>query len=196
MTDPEDREWLAQVRADYERPLPDRDAARERLLERLRREPATRRTRWSPGWWVAPGALALRPAVAAAALALVLALGLVAGGWYGAHRALPAPRTVASLPPAPAGMVGAVTFALNAPGASRVALVGDFNGWDPEAMPLKRSALGDLWTTEIRLDSGMHTYAYVIDGRDWLTDPSAPMTPDAAFGARHSVVVVAGGDAL
>ena len=35
-----------------------------------------------------------------------------------------------------------VTFVFRAPGASTVALVGDFNGWDPEATPLRRVDAG------------------------------------------------------
>ncbi len=87
-------------------------------------------------------------------------------------------------------------FVFRAPGASRVALVGDFNGWDPEATPLRRAALGDAWTAEVPLPRGLHVYAFVIDGREWTPDPSAPLTPASSYGRRNSVVVVGEGGAL
>jgi 1,4-alpha-glucan branching enzyme len=90
----------------------------------------------------------------------------------------------------------AVTFVFRAPGASRVSLVGDFNGWDPEAMPLRRAALGDTWIAQVRLEHGLHAYAFVIDDTDWSADPSAPLAAEASFGRRNSVVVVGEGDAL
>jgi hypothetical protein len=42
----------------------------------------------------------------------------------------------------------------------------------------------------IALERGLHAYAFVIDGRDWAPDPSAPLAPVATFGRRNSLVVV------
>ncbi len=86
-----------------------------------------------------------------------------------------------------------VTFVFRAPGASRVCLVGDFNGWDADATPLRRAALGDMWTAQVPLRHGLHAYAFVTDGSDWSFDPSAPLAPEATFGRRNSVVVVGEG---
>jgi len=71
-----------------------------------------------------------------------------------------------------------------------VSVVGDFNGWDPTATPLKRAATGDSWTARVPLERGLHAYAFVIDGRDWAPDPSAPLAPVATFGRRNSLLVV------
>jgi 1,4-alpha-glucan branching enzyme len=89
-----------------------------------------------------------------------------------------------------AGVSKAVTFVFRAPGATSVSLVGDFNGWNPDAMPLKRAALGDTWITQVPLERGLHVYAFVIDGSDWKTDPSAPLAPVASFGRRNSLMLV------
>jgi hypothetical protein len=177
---PDDR-WDERVREEYDRPLAGEAEARERVIARLRREPPPRRAPWTPAWWTTPFAWRMPPALAAAAVLATLGAGIAAGvAWRGAtHEA----RVV------DAGATP-VTFVFRAPGAATVALVGDFNGWDPQATPLARAALGDAWTAEVALPRGLHVYAFVIDGRDWASDPSAPLAPDAAFGRRNSVVVV------
>ena len=90
----------------------------------------------------------------------------------------------------------AVTFVFQAPGASRVSLVGDFNGWDPDATPLARATTGEIWTAQVPLEHGLHAYAFVIDGRDWEPDPAAPLAPVATFGRRNSLLVVGEDQAL
>jgi 1,4-alpha-glucan branching enzyme len=86
-----------------------------------------------------------------------------------------------------------VRFVLVAPGASRVSLVGDFNGWDPRATPMIVEQNGAIWTATVPLEAGRHVYAFVLDDRDWVADPSAPLAPEDGFGAPSSVVVVGEG---
>jgi hypothetical protein len=81
-------------------------------------------------------------------------------------------------------------FALTAPTANRVTVVGDFNQWDPHASPLARSADG-RWRMRISMQPGRHEYAFVIDNRRWVTDPLAPQAPDIGFGQPNSVVLAA-----
>ena len=83
-----------------------------------------------------------------------------------------------------------VQFVLLAPGAQRVTLVGDFNDWDPQATPLRRSPSGGAWSTAVELRPGRHRYAFVIDGEQWIADPAAPPAPDDDFGTPGSVVTV------
>jgi 1,4-alpha-glucan branching enzyme len=86
-----------------------------------------------------------------------------------------------------------VRFALRAPGAGRVALVGDFNRWDPAATPLAPAAGGGPvgeWEVEVPLTPGRHAYAFVVDGGGWVLDPAAPSERDPDFDRRHSVTVV------
>jgi hypothetical protein len=207
-------EWDDQLRDAYRRPLAGEESARERVIERLRDEPAPRRSRWS-GWWMDPDAIRVRPLLAIASLIAVLAIGAGGGAWWAASRdasigsargatviAKANARGATVIAKANARGAGAlaastaVTFVFRAPGASRVALVGDFNGWDPDATPLKRATLGDTWIAQVTLERGLHAYAFVIDGSDWAADPSAPLAPEASFGRRNSLVVVGEGGAL
>ncbi|MFI5371663.1 MAG: isoamylase early set domain-containing protein [Candidatus Eisenbacteria bacterium] len=193
MTEPEDRAWEEAMRAGYRHPAADEAGTRRRLLERLASEPPPRRHSGPLAWWLTPRPLAMRPAVVLTAL---LAVSL-AGVWLGRVSAPHAIRV--TRPPAvlPANALGRlvedgtpVTFVFDAPGAATVSLVGDFNGWDPHATPLRRSASGGRWTAEVSLDRGLHLYGYVIDDHVWAIDPAAPLTPERTFGRRNSVILV------
>jgi Carbohydrate-binding module 48 (Isoamylase N-terminal domain) len=81
-------------------------------------------------------------------------------------------------------------FVLDAPHASRVALVGDFNAWDTAATPLTRVASSGIWTVTVPLAPGRHTYAFMVDGATWTLDPRAPTAQDPDFGTPSSVVLV------
>ena len=82
-------------------------------------------------------------------------------------------------------------FVLVAPRASSVALVGDFNDWDPARTPMRTSRDG-LWATVVPLAPGRYRYAFLINGREWRADPSAPAALDDEFGTPSSVVTVGG----
>ncbi|MEP6492206.1 MAG: isoamylase early set domain-containing protein [bacterium] len=84
-----------------------------------------------------------------------------------------------------------VRFALVAPTAVHVSIVGDFNRWNPAALPLKRSADGRTWEIEVPLLPGRYTYAFVVDGR-LARDPVAPEAASDDFGIANSVVLVKG----
>ena len=71
------------------------------------------------------------------------------------------------------------------PSAKQVALVGDFNRWDPSATPLTRSA--GTWGRTLRLTAGRHEYAYIVDGKRWVTDRVARESHDA-FDVASSVI--------
>jgi len=162
--------------------VPVRAAWRESLLREIAASRPPRRgrpTRFSRRWNVAP--------LAAIAAGLVcMALG-AAGVWWVVGR--PAP-VVAAAPGADAAEA-VVRFALVAPGASRVALGGDVNRWDPAATPLRASRDGRTWEVRVPLSPGRHVYAFVVDG-GLRADPAAPRTADDDFGAPSSVVLVAG----
>jgi hypothetical protein len=83
-----------------------------------------------------------------------------------------------------------VKFVLVAPQAARVSLVGDFNRWDPAATPMERTPTGGTWSVVVPLSAGRHEYAFVVDGKQWLPDPSAPLAPVDGLGAPNSVVLV------
>jgi hypothetical protein len=93
---------------------------------------------------------------------------------------------VASIAPA----TQSVQFVLAAPGASQVSLVGDFNDWDDSATPLRPTADGAVWSVTVPLAPGRHEYAFVVDGTQWMPDPTAPPSAGADFGKPNSVVTV------
>lgn len=55
------------------------------------------------------------------------------------------------------------TFATRAPDAKNVRLAGSFNGWDPEATPMRRNEHG-VWMVTLQLEPGRYEYKYVVDG--------------------------------
>jgi 1,4-alpha-glucan branching enzyme len=57
-----------------------------------------------------------------------------------------------------------IYFRLDAPDASQVSVVGDFNGWDPDRNPLTRN-VNDVWEEQLPLPPGRYGYAFVVDGR-------------------------------
>lgn len=82
-----------------------------------------------------------------------------------------------------------VRFVFVAPNASTVTIVGDFNAWSPAATPMRRSPDG-LWSINLELPSGRHTYGFVVDGV-LRADPDALGSADDDFGVPSSVVLVA-----
>lgn len=79
-------------------------------------------------------------------------------------------------------------FRLRAPGAREVSLVGDFNGWNPAAHPLKPVQDG-WWEVEVRLPAGSHTYAYLVDGSA-VTPTDAEVVVDDGFGGKNGLIRV------
>ncbi len=113
--------------------------------------------------WVAP-------ALAGAAAALVVAVGV--------------PWSTRS----PADERVAVTFEVHAPGARNVALVGSFTGWRPGEIALEGPDATGHWTATVRLPSGRHEYLFLVDGREWLSDPRASLHRPDGFGRTNALI--------
>jgi hypothetical protein len=125
---------------------------------------------------------------------------LARGAWMSSRHADPVPstRTVAG----PAASVRAAAdvdadarpvpkqFVLDNATARRVALVGDFNNWNPSATPLARDPVSGLWTTVVSIAPGRHVYGYLVDDSVLMLDPRAPKIKDPALGVEGSVVIV------
>lgn len=62
-------------------------------------------------------------------------------------------------------------FYCNAPKATWVCLVGDFNGWRPWANSMKRQPDGS-WSTQVELHHGYHRHQFLVGGEPML-DPNA-----------------------
>jgi 1,4-alpha-glucan branching enzyme len=73
--------------------------------------------------------------------------------------------------PTPKKVSKPVNFLCAAPQAHAVALVGDFNGWNPAANPMKRMPDG-AWMITMELPHGHHRYAFLVDQQMHL-DPRA-----------------------
>ncbi len=133
----------------------------------------------------------VRPAAAiAACLACVMAGAALSYGVLRGRAAAPAlglasssvRQAQASLP---------VRFAVEAPEAVHVSIVGDFNGWNPAGLPLHRMPDGRTWEVEVGLAPGRYAYAFVVDGR-LARDSSAAESGADDFGVPNSVVLVGG----
>ena len=169
---------IAEIERHLRRPVALDPALDARVMARVRRESASRPGR--PGsvlaWLRRPRQLSLSPL---GGLAIAAGVAVVAAG-----TALLARGPAGGEPPL-------VQFVLVAPEASSVALVGDFNDWQPAATPLRpASAGGGLWSVAVPLEPGRYEYAFLVDGTVWTPDPAAPTAPADDFGTPNSVVTV------
>jgi len=119
----------------------------------------------------------LRWAVAGALAALALGVGI---GRFSA----PGPRRPLT--------AGPNTFAVAAPGASTVALVGDFSAWQPISL-FDHDGDG-VWSVTVALPPGRYEYAFVVDGR-WVGQDPLAAEYVRTFGEYVSVRYI-GGDGL
>jgi 1,4-alpha-glucan branching enzyme len=111
---------------------------------------------------------------------LLLVTALV-GGWG---------CTKAIKPERPQSVPGGVRFTVLMPGAKTVFLVGSFNGWTKRATPMKIVDGASLWSVDVPLAEGEHTFMYVIDGVRWMTPPQAEDFVIDGFGQTNGVVIV------
>jgi 1,4-alpha-glucan branching enzyme len=75
-----------------------------------------------------------------------------------------------------------------APLAGEVKAAGNFNGWCPDATPLKNTGAGE-WVVRLMLRSGQYEYLFVVDGR-WTEDPQAVQRMANPHGGFNSVLLV------
>jgi hypothetical protein len=216
MSEPDDPRWLSELSEELRREVPIRPAWRARLLDDVARSPRPSTDdaidiRFDDPFTTAvirpetgtPSrrSIVLSPLAGLAAAVALIALGAgvtytVVGWRENAETTLAAAagrRPDASTRLAADAPVNAdrevVQFALSAPRASRVMLVGSFNEWNPAATPLARDPSTGMWTVSLRLPPGRHVYAFVVDG-DVTADPGAPRAADDDFGSTNSVVFV------
>lgn len=132
-------------------------------------------------WAARDVSLTVRPAyalAAAAALALFIA--------YAPSRqpAAVAPATAVALEPQLF-----VQFRLEAPAATEVRIAGSFTGWKPSHQ-LHQAAPG-LWTVTLPLPRGVHDYAFLVDGTEWVADPFAQQVNDGFGGVNSRIALLA-----
>jgi hypothetical protein len=172
-------EVLRRAVSELRRPVRLDPAVDERALDRIRAEAA--------GWPASPNGYRWGAWIASAAIAAGLLLAVVL-------RHSEEPSTVAGSSGAGAaaatGAARPVYLRLDAPASSRVAVVGDFNDWDPAATPLRPIGDRGTWVVELRLKPGRYHYTFLIDGRRWERDPREPRAAESDFGAPVSVLTV------
>jgi RNA polymerase sigma factor (sigma-70 family) len=84
-------------------------------------------------------------------------------------------------------------FAFVDAAARSVALIGDFNDWNPSATPLHVGSSRGSWSTVVWLAPGRYEYAFLVDGKRWATDPFTRATY-AAWGGQSSVIALGSND--
>jgi 1,4-alpha-glucan branching enzyme len=90
----------------------------------------------------------------------------------------------------PSDRMVARQFVIESERARQVALVGDFNQWNPERHRLHRDGRTARWFITVQLPAGLHKYAFIVDDSVWTPDPSAVRTVDRDFGVTSSLVLV------
>jgi hypothetical protein len=182
-------EWIV---TEARRPVVVDAAARQRLLDAIRREPLPRRRGRAVAWLLEPRRFAMPPIAAAALAAGLVGLGVLSGSLINrdGRSAAVRPQGVVAGSRLP-DSVRVVKFVLTAPQAHSVSVVGDFNDWDAAANSAVREENGS-WSMYVPLRPGRYEYTFVLDGRHLVPDPAAPIAPDDGYGQKNSVVVVAG----
>ena len=72
--------------------------------------------------------------------------------------------------------------------ATEVALVSDFNDWEPVAMKQAKKA-GSPFLAKVRLPkNGEYQFRYYVDGSYWANDEAADAYRPSEFGEDNSVV--------
>jgi cyclomaltodextrinase / maltogenic alpha-amylase / neopullulanase len=69
-----------------------------------------------------------------------------------------------------------------------VNLAGSFNNWDRTAMPMTLDADGRTWSKRLRLPYGKHSYKFVLNGDEWITDPKSQRDEDDGNGHINSIL--------
>lgn len=138
-----------------------------KVMENLPAKPAS--ILWS--WRV------LHPVVAVASLVLAVGLGFLARDMFPARQEVPV-------------RIQQVRIIFFSPGASSVALIGDFNEWGQREVTLAESSDRGIWEFTMALKPGVYHYNLLVDGQRWMANPkSSTLVPDG-FGGYNSVLVV------
>ncbi len=126
-------------------------------------------------------------------LAASLALFAVLGAMHAAVDIDRAAKPIASalFPAQKKAQASSVQFVLVAPDAKKVAVVGDFNGWDAKHAGYQAQHRGGgVWSVTAPVPVGHHRYSFVVDDSVWVADPTAPRVVDNDYGMPNSAIVV------
>ncbi len=83
-----------------------------------------------------------------------------------------------------------VTFALpSEEAAGQVSVLGDFNGWDPLAHPLRKRSNGTR-SVSVELPVGEYRFKYLAEDGNWFCDPNLDEVELNEYQAANSVLRV------
>jgi hypothetical protein len=150
-----------------------------RVMVRVRRLYAQRRRHGVASWLADASRVTHHPGWAAA-----LAASVVAVVTLGVMKSRPQGTSASGAPLEP------VQFVLVAPTAHSVAVVGDFNDWGLNDSALVATNHQGVWSVTAPVPAGVHRYAFVVNGKEWVADPSAPRSAGDDFGLPSSALVV------
>lgn len=74
------------------------------------------------------------------------------------------------------------------PGAKTVAVVGDFNQWEPSQFPLTLDPTLGKWRGSLELQGGEYRYKFVVNGTQWIADAANPLKEPDGFGGENSLL--------
>jgi anti-sigma factor RsiW len=87
-----------------------------------------------------------------------------------------------------AGQTVTVRLSFYSPQAQSVAVAGDFNKWKTDVDRMQR--IDGMWNIELKLQPGVYTYSFIVNGTTWVPDPGAGSYQDDGFGSRNAVMRV------
>jgi 1,4-alpha-glucan branching enzyme len=85
---------------------------------------------------------------------------------------------------------GGALFRYRSSDAKKVYVVGDFNDWSPVSDPMADENGDGEWTLFYPLGPGRYAYKFVVDGADWIPDPTNPDSEPDGFNGRNSILTV------
>ena len=85
-----------------------------------------------------------------------------------------------------------ITFSMRADASQvkSIAVVGDFNDWDPTRNLLTDENNDGIWTVTLKLEPGRYEYMFILDGQKWVPDPSAYRYVSDGFGNKNAVLEI------
>jgi hypothetical protein len=79
-------------------------------------------------------------------------------------------------------------FVLFEPAADQVELAGSFTGW--QRVSMTRAGTSGYWEVNLQVPSGEHRFAYILDGKRQMADPTLPASEKDDFGGQNSILNV------
>ena len=79
-------------------------------------------------------------------------------------------------------------FVIYRPDTRKVEITGSFNNWT--RIPMTRTGTRGYWEITLDLPKGEHRFAYIVESRERIPDPTIPIQEEDDFGGKNSVLVV------